>query len=90
MVGSGNHVHDGPSRRGRPELSDGVVGASDLACAAWRKSSYSTYNGACVEVAVLRDDLVGVRDTKDADPTRALLFSKADWNALLADLKGGR
>ncbi|SCD56635.1 DUF397 domain-containing protein [Streptomyces sp. DvalAA-19] len=39
------------------------VGRND-AKAAWRKSSYSSHNGDCVELAEL-GDLVGFRDSKD-------------------------
>ncbi|MDG4779640.1 DUF397 domain-containing protein [Micromonospora sp. WMMD961] len=50
-----------------------------LAVAAWRKSSRSGDEGACVEVAAL-PRLVAVRDSKDpAGP--ALLFATAAWTA---------
>jgi hypothetical protein len=45
----------------------------------WRKSSFSTDNGDCVEVAVLPDGQVAVRDSKKPSaghlvlPHRALL-----------------
>ncbi|MGH7735076.1 MAG: DUF397 domain-containing protein [Gemmatimonadales bacterium] len=32
----------------------------------WRKSSYSSANGACVEVALFQD-VIAVRDSKDPD-----------------------
>jgi hypothetical protein len=90
VVSSGDRAHDGRSVSAKPEISDGEVGPSVLIRAAWRKSSYSTYNGACVGFAVLRDDLVGVRDTKDADASRALIFSRAAWNEFLTELKSGQ
>ena len=61
--------------------------ATDVAQAAWRKSSWSTYNGNCVEVAELRSDLIGVRDTKDAGAGPVLLFSGAVWRSFVARVK---
>ena len=47
------------------------------AAAAWRKSSHSGDEGACVEMAVL-PEAVAVRDSKDpAGPT--LRFTPASW-----------
>jgi len=50
----------------------------------WRKSSYSTYNGNCVEVGVFANGEVGVRDSKDRRPGRRVLtFSAAEWSEFL-------
>jgi hypothetical protein len=60
--------------------------------ARWRKSSFS--NGGtkggdnCVEVAILADGQVAVRDTKD----RSLaphLFTASEWEAFLTGVKAG-
>ena len=46
---------------------------------AWRKSSFSSDNGTCVEIASMEADLVAVRDSKRPEaghlvlPRRALL-----------------
>ncbi len=53
----------------------------------WRKSSYSSGNGQCVETAVL-GTVVATRDSKDPDGP-ALLFSAAAWAAFVADVKTG-
>ncbi|MFJ6195625.1 DUF397 domain-containing protein [Micromonospora sp. NPDC092111] len=53
-----------------------------LATAAWRKSSHSGDEGACVELAPL-PDRIAVRDSKD--PTGpVLLFPPAAWAAFAA------
>ena len=65
------------------------VSAEDIARAAWRKSSASTYNGTCVEVARLRSDWVGVRDTKDRGTGPVLVFDQAEWSAFLTGAKAG-
>ena len=58
--------------------------------AAFRKSSYSSYNGACVEVAGLPGGLVGVRDSKEPGRGRVLIVGAAAWAALVAGVKSGR
>ena len=54
----------------------------------WIKSSFSFANGDCVEVAVLPDGLIGVRDSKDtAGPV--LRFTTSEWEAFLGGARGG-
>ncbi|MGF1425119.1 DUF397 domain-containing protein [Kitasatospora sp. LaBMicrA B282] len=50
---------------------------------AWRKSSHSGGNGACVEVAVPLPATVAVRDSKDPSGPQ-LHFSPAAWLAFAA------
>jgi hypothetical protein len=56
-----------------------------LSGATWRKSSYSSGGGACVELAML-PDVAGVRDTKDRDGG-ALRFDRRAFAAFVTDLK---
>jgi hypothetical protein len=63
--------------------------SDDLAAASWRKSSKSAYNGSCVEVAELRSERVGVRDTKAHDAGPILIFTHAEWNLFLSRVKLG-
>ncbi len=58
----------------------------DLSRAHWRKSTYSSGNGQCVEVAHL-GPAIAVRDsTQPAGPK--LILNLDEWQAFLADLKG--
>ncbi len=58
-----------------------------LSDVSWRKSSYSGGNGGnCVEVAVLSDDNLAVRDSKDPGGPK-LMFSPAEWRTFIASVK---
>lgn len=65
------------------------IRAEDIARANWRKSSSSTYNGSCVEIARLTNDRIGVRDTKDQGAGPILSFTQNEWIAFLAGAKAG-
>lgn len=55
----------------------------------WRKSSYSGSNGGnCVEIAVLPDHSLAVRDSKDPDGPR-LTFTRAEWRTFTTALGAG-
>ena len=61
----------------------GLLGAQ------WRKSSYSSANAACVEVAQNLPGIVAVRDSKNPAGPK-LIISPADWQTFLAEARGGR
>lgn len=55
----------------------------------WRKSSYSTNGGNCVEIAVLSreaDRLFVMRDSKNPAGPR-LYFTPAEWRAFARNMK---
>lgn len=58
---------------------------SDLLNATWRKSTHSTANGTCVEVAVV-EPVVGVRDSKKIDAGH-LTVPAAEWATFLAAVR---
>lgn len=59
-----------------------------LTDAEWRKSSYSTNVGNCVEVTVNLPGVVAVRDSKDPVGP-ALVFTADEWRAFLSGAHAG-
>lgn len=57
----------------------------DLSRAEWRKSSYSSQDGNCVEVAGNLPGLVAVRDSKTPGGPK-LMVSRETWQALIKDI----
>jgi hypothetical protein len=61
----------------------------DLTNAVWRKASLSESAQGCVEVAILPDGLVAVRDSKDTQ-LPAHVYEMSDWISFLDGLRAGR
>lgn len=61
---------------------------ADLSRAAWRKSSHSTEQGTCVEVALNLADVAAVRDSKNPQGA-ALSFSADHFATFVARIKTG-
>ena len=61
--------------------------ASPLGAAAWRKSSYSSPSGNCVEAATLTGG-VALRDSRFPDGP-ALVIAGAGWDTFLRGVKAG-
>ena len=55
----------------------------------WRKSTYSTAEGNCVEVARNPTGAVAVRDSKNPDGVH-LTLSRGEWRAFIGEIKTGR
>ncbi|MFC9064003.1 DUF397 domain-containing protein [Streptomyces harbinensis] len=58
---------------------------SDLNAVIWQRSSYSSGNGQCVEVAQGFTGVVPVRDSKHPGP--AITVRAGAWDAFIAHLK---
>jgi hypothetical protein len=58
----------------------------DLSRAEWRKSSYSSQSGNCVEVARNLPGLVAVRDSKEPNETR-LVVSQEAWRIFIGSVR---
>lgn len=64
------------------------MSSPELTGAPWRKSSYSGNNGTCVEVAVLPDGRVAVRNSNHPD-AGTLLLGRDEMRAWLDGIKAG-
>jgi hypothetical protein len=54
----------------------------------WIKSTLSSYNGNCVEVSGLAEEVIMVRDSKN--PRGGILnFTQAEWDAFLGGVRNG-
>ena len=53
----------------------------------YTKSSHSGMSG-CVEVRLLSDGTIGIRDSKDV-AQQALVFTQLEWRAFLAGVRDG-
>jgi len=94
MVSSGRrtNVEQAASGKSHYEAPYGqicMISDMDVSAASWWKSSWSAYNGGCVEVADLRYDRVGVRDTKAKGSGPVLVFTNTEWNSFLSRVKCG-
>jgi hypothetical protein len=54
----------------------------------WKKSSYSSGDDNCVEVAIADDGTVGLRDSKNRD-AGILAIDGASWTAFVAGVRDG-
>jgi Domain of unknown function (DUF397) len=71
------------------QISPGPAGADPRPRVAWHKARASDANSGCVEVALLADGRVGVRDSKDPRQV-ALTFNLRDWSCFLDGAKAGK
>ena len=60
----------------------------ESAAQTWIKSSLSYGNGNCVEVAGLADDVIMVRDSKNANGA-VLGFTPGEWDAFVGGVRNG-
>jgi hypothetical protein len=60
---------------------------TDLSYAKWNKSSYSSQDGNCVEVARNLPGLVAVRDSKEPDGTK-LVVPQETWRVFIQGVRG--
>jgi hypothetical protein len=58
----------------------------DLSCAEWRKSSYSSQSGNCLEVARNLPGLVAVRDSKEPDGAWLVVSTEA-WQVFMRQVR---
>ncbi|MFI9631746.1 DUF397 domain-containing protein [Nocardia sp. NPDC051929] len=62
--------------------------SASVPAAAWFKSSFSSADRDCVEVAFLREGCVGVRDSKNPIGP-ALVFGPSEWDSFTVWIASG-
>jgi hypothetical protein len=55
----------------------------------WRKSSFSSYNGNCVEAADLAGARIGIRDSQNAHG-EILDVTPTAWHAFIGSIRSGQ
>jgi hypothetical protein len=65
-----------------------MVARPGLDGAIWRKSRACADGNSCVEVARI-DGWVAIRDSKDPDKDRILMFDDREWHAFLTGVHAG-
>jgi len=58
----------------------------DLARAAWRKSTHSSQDGNCVEIATSLPGIIAIRDSKNPDGP-VLTVTNLGWTAFIEGIK---
>jgi hypothetical protein len=58
----------------------------DLSRAEWHKSSYSSQDGNCVEVARNLPGIVAIRDSKDSDGPK-LVIASPEWDGFISAIR---
>ena len=69
------------------QITNGVS-AADLGAVEWRKSSVSNPSGNCVEVAVLADGAIAMRNSRQPEGP-ALIYTHAEVAAFMAGIRNG-
>lgn len=86
---AGRHENPDPgASAGSSPLAAGDEGAAGLATVVWKKSSASTANGNCVEVARFPAGVIAVRDSKD-QAGAILRFGPDSWRQFLDEVRQG-
>jgi hypothetical protein len=66
------------------------VTPAQVSGASWRKSSFSSMDGSCIEIGRLQADRIGVRDTKDNGAGPVLIFTDSELGAFIRGAKAGQ